>query len=384
MAYIGDGVICFLIIFNTIGIIAIFAIGFNIKENTNNNNIPIKNKTRSLDEIFKINLYQNNLRGSKIKKKIQYDLNIYKNNSIFNQDLYNKDEIEIYKKIKRNNFSNPKILRKLYSANFNIKNALILVLNCVFSYFCIILMISFCINENGNEGNKEITTKYNLNNSHSRSDNNNSNKSKSNDSAAIDCKGSGGGGGDAAGLVICLLIIVLVIIFIILIAFLTYGLTKGIGKHACRYFSLIIIIVIQLAICAVCFFLYKEEIFYIIGGISSFLAIMNFLGILLPNLNCCQRLTYGYNGKLITNNNIMFQSNNDKNILLEEKTTSTPMDIGNEIYCEKKDFEEPITKPINDLSSQSPRYSDLSNAPLPMENDLPTENEIYNNNTNCL
>ena len=70
MAYIGDGVICCLVIFNTIGIIAIFAIGFNIKENTNNNNnIPIKNKTRGLDEIFKINLYQNNLRGSKIKKK---------------------------------------------------------------------------------------------------------------------------------------------------------------------------------------------------------------------------------------------------------------------------------------------------------------------------
>lgn len=69
MAYIGDGVICFLIIFNTIGTIAIFVMGFNIKGNTYNNNIPIKNKTRGLDEIFKINLYQNNLRGSKIKKK---------------------------------------------------------------------------------------------------------------------------------------------------------------------------------------------------------------------------------------------------------------------------------------------------------------------------
>lgn len=383
MAYIGDGVICFLIIFNTIGTIAIFVMGFNIKGNTYNNNIPIKNKTRGLDEIFKINLYQNNLRGSKIKKKIQYDLNIYKNNSIFNQDLYNKDEIEIYKKIKRNNFSNTKILRKLNLAYSNNNNSLIIFINCFLAYFCIILMVSFCINEKGNGGNNLITSKDNSNNSNSSSNNNNSNKSKSFGSTAIDCKSSGGGG-DAGGLVICLLVIVLVIFLALLIVGLTYGITKGIGKHACRYVSLIILIFAQLILCLVCFSINKEEIFYIIGGISSFLAIMNFLGILLPNLNCCQRLTYGYNGKLITNNNIMFQSNNDKNILLEEKITSTPMDIGNEIYSEKKDFEEPITKPINDLSSQSPRYSDLSNAPLPMENDLPTENEIYNNNTNCL
>ena len=90
----------------------------------------------------------------------------------------------------------------------------------------------------------------------------------------------GEGGGNLGGIIIVFFIIIIVIALIILILLifdLTKLLTQWIGKHACRYVSLIFKILAQLGICLICFLSKTGEILYIIGGISSFLGLINFL-----------------------------------------------------------------------------------------------------------
>ena len=75
----------------------------------------------------------------------------------------------------------------------------------------------------------------------------------------------------------------------------------------------------------------------------------------------------------------MTQNNNDRINLLNGKSTSTALDIERTAYDQKNNYEKPVNNQINDYSDQSSRYSDLGNAPLPSENDLPTESEINQN-----
>ena len=169
--------------------------------------------------------------------------------------------------------------------------------------------------------------------------------------------------------------------YFLLIVAITYGLTKGIEKHASRYVSLIMLIITHLVVCIICiksFLIKKEIIFFIIGGISIFLFVCNILGILLPNLNCCQKLRYDYDPNLINNNDPMSQNSNDKTTILNQNTNKTPLDIEETAYEYEKNYEKPEINQINDFSEQNSICSDLGNVPLPSDH-LPTESEINQN-----
>ena len=356
MAKIGDSLICCLLIFNTLGIFTTFFCVSNGRQ-----------YLRCLNEKYEINTRQNNLRGSKLINKIQQDLDI--NN--YNHLSYKEDKLNNYK-IKLEYISNKKNIRRLSSAFHDIIIPM-LVLDGISFYFCIILMISFCIDNKNNYSSNN--NNYNMN-SNSNS-NSNSKQTKSKSSGASDC-GNCSGCGDAGGLGIVLLVLLVAVLVVII----TYGLTKGIGKHASRYVSLIVLIILHLLASLLCInnlFTDNGIINYIIGGVSLFLVVINILGILLPNLNCCQILRYDYNPNSIKNNNPMSQNNNDKTTLLDKKSISTQLDIERNAYDSEKNYEKPKNKQINDFREESPRYSDYGNAPTPAVYDLPTENEIYKN-----
>ena len=251
MAKIGDCVICLLLTLNFIGIISTFILM------TNNNS-----SVRLLNEKFEINVRRNNLRGRKINKiQRELDINNY-NHILYKEGKFKKEYISNKKNIRRLSFNNDIILY-------------LLVLNILSLYFCIILMISFCI---------QSKSDYSSNNSNS---NRSKSKGSSSNSDCDNCGNCGGGGGDSGGVAIVFVVFLVVVLIVVL----TYGLTKGIGKHASRYVSLVMLIFTHFFICIVCIIsliIGKGLVFYIIGGISTTLLVCNILGILLPNLNCCQ------------------------------------------------------------------------------------------------
>lgn len=338
MKYIKNSITCLILFINLIGIGVVFY--FSIENDSK----------RKLSEISQKNYY--NLRGTILNTK--KSLNLKQGNQInkyMNDAQLNKSKI-------RNN----KTLRKL---SYNFDYNFIIIANIVPSYFCFLLMISFCLDS---KYEKSYTLKGGSSSSSSSSSNNN-NSSKSSGGDCGNCNCNGGGEGLGVLALICLLIIIFIAI--------TYVLTSLIGKLASRYVSLISIIVSELVICIYCLVLnsYKEIIIYIIAGISGLLIISNFLVVLLPNLICNQNEDIPNNPGEIALIPPEVNVNKNGEILSNNKSVVTPMNIPINNYDNKGIDTTPkdtLNYNINDASDTSSNYG----APLPTPYDFPSEQEL--------
>ena len=236
--------------------------------------------------IFFISISQYNSSYSHKGKISQNNYNSYfyeKNNTLIN----NTNDIFLEKERKA------KLLHYSFSKYYFIS---ILTLNLMLFYFCFSLLFSFCI------GDVECQC--------------------NNCCCRCCCDGGCGGcdlrsGDNENGIIACLIIIIFLIII--------YFSTKLCGKHLSRYISLSFIsfiyfsiFVISLLSINVCNSTIKSNIF-----ISAFYFICNLSGMILPNLNKCEYLRYGYNQSLevtnfpqypqIQNNRIAININNSYN-----------------------------------------------------------------------
>ena len=178
---------------------------------------------------------------------------------------------------------------------------------------------------------------------------------------------------------------------------------KCMGQKNSAYCSLILLSIVQFGMSIFCFCI----IFHIIGIISLVLFLVNLLTILIPNLDCIKRqknndIEYLYNNsKFGTPETMVIQENEFKNILINDNNMITPMlkeednfkmndkrklieDINGIDTLEKnneKDEQCFIDKnvqsniSINDqvIQSYNSRIDVLSSAPLPSDDDFPTE-----------
>ena len=343
MVPIGNGVLCLAIFINIIGTSLIIFFAFN------------EEGIRNLEEIPKKSFHKFNLRGSELK-----------NNEIYfpfkNKDIYDINKIN-------ENISKVK-LRSLGKFSNTEGKLILLIISGISIFFIINLILSVnyddCCSNRGNS--------YSFNNS----------------SNGISLTGDCGGGGGEAGAAILLLIA-----FILVIA-LFYMIQKTMGKKNAAYCSLISLSIIYMASSIICFgFIF----FLIAGGISCGLSAFNFLIILIINLN------WEYIFRCNDSKEIKLKEENiNNNILINNQSITTPMinesynkinniekpieninridkfNNNNELYGQiSNNYNEMLNLP-NDTSND--RISDLSNAPLPNDVDLPTENEIYNNYSN--
>jgi len=204
-----------------------------------------------------------------------------------------------------------------------------------------------------------------------------------------------------------LIIIIALISVVFLFIFLLVKLYKAMGRKNTAYCSIIILTIIHMGISIICFGLIHHINFYIIGGISSCLFIFNFLIILIPN--CRKRQISNDLENIQIKDPMLMQQNGNNNILVRDNCVKTPLynqvdnskmnGIGkpikslNPINVFERNNEKPhqyfddkneLLINQNDQISQTPnsRISDLSNAPLPNDFNLPTEEEIYKNYSN--
>lgn len=135
---------------------------------------------------------------------------------------------------------------------------------------------------------------------------------------------------------------------------------------------------------------------FIVGGISSGLFAFNFLIILILNRKCIFRCGDSKESKVNINNKAFINDQPITTPMINEAEKFKINDIGrpienkngiglyknNNAMFEQKpnNYNEMLNLPVDDQISQTPnsRVSDLSNAPLPADVDLPSENEIYN------
>lgn len=271
------------------------------------------------------------------------------------------------------------------------KKNIVLILNCLCIYFTLTFLFTF--NFNNPQPNQQ-NERNQRNNTH--------NNGGGGGFSSIDY-GGGGGGGDLAGL---LLVVIVALVFIMII-FLIVQIYKTMGRKNTVYCSLIFLSIIYMGMSITCLGLIHHFNFYIIGGISSCLFIFNFLIILIPN--CRKRQRNNDIEKIEIKAPMLMQENGNNNILVSDNNVTTPIynqeynskinDIGkpienisasdgyernNEKYDQCFDDKNEFLNNQNDQISQTPnsRISDLSNAPLPNDVNLPTEEEIYQNYSN--
>ena len=339
MVPIGNGILCLTIFINIIGITLIIVFAFN------------EVNIRNLEEIPKKSFHKFNLRGSELKI-----------NDIYSS-FKNKDNSDINKL--NENISKEK-LRALESSK-NDELLILMIISVIAIFFIINLILSVNYEDLG-----------------------------CGDVGGSNCDGdcsSGGCGGNDIGPAILLLIV----IFLVIALF--YMIQKIMGKKNAAYCSLISLSIIYMVLSVFCFVFIDN---LVIGGISCGLFAFNLLLILIPNINW--DYIFRCNGS--EEETKLKGENENNNILIKKQLIATPMsnetdnfknnDIGTPIVNKKgictfkknkeefvqnqNDYKEMLNLPINDQVSQTPnsRISDLSHAPLPYDNDLPTENEIYN------
>ena len=330
MVPIGNGVLCLAIFINIIGTTLIIVFAF-IEEGISN-----------LEEIPTKSFHKFNLRGSELKNNEIYFP--FKNKDIFDINKINE------------NISKVK-LRSLGQFTNTEGKLILLIISGISLFFIINLILSVnyddCCPNGGN------------------SFNNNSN--------GISITGNCGGGEAGAA-------ILLLIVFIFVIA-LFYMIQKAMGKKNAAYCSLISLSIIYMASSIICFgFIF----FLTAGGISCGLSAFNFLIILILNLNW--EYIFRCNDSKEVN---LKEENINNNILINNQSITTPMI--NESYNKINNIEKPIENingidkfnNNNELNGQisnnynemlnlpndtpKDRISDLSNAPLPNDVDLPTE-----------
>ena len=268
------------------------------------------------------------------------------------------------------------------------KKDLVLILNSLCIYFIFSLLFTF---NNDNPQQNQATQANLINQPNQQNERNQRNNAHNN----------GGGGGECSPIII----IIFVVLFHVLIVYILVKIYQALGKKNTAYCSLIFLSINYMGISIICFGLIHHVNFYFIGGISS--CIFNFLIILIPNYRKRQRNNDLENIEI--KNPILTQENGSNIILVSDNNDTTP--IYNEEYNSKMNN---IGKPIENISAidvyernnekydqcfddtneflnnqnyqinQIPnsRLSELNNAPLPNDVDLPTEEGIYKNSSN--
>ena len=157
----------------------------------------------------------------------------------------------------------------------------IIYVDIVALFFVFIIMFSFCLTENECCTNDEnIRSNFAIGscygtcvccNDCGRSGNVN-----------CDCKGDG-----AAGLLILLIIIIAIVVI--------YFAVKACGKHISRVISVVMLILLELVMAGMSFYTGSDTYLVLLSVFCIIAAICNFLGLLLPNLGSCNKLSYSYN-----------------------------------------------------------------------------------------
>ena len=355
-----------------------------------------------------IGLPHSNLRGTKF---IKLKTDIMNQMSKINSTLFTKEKFEE----KYENY--PKKLRKLDSG---LELNIIPFLSIIGFLWSFILMFSFCApnldgyNDDYEKNDRDNQAIY-YNSSEPKSDtavdgavagaviyqntrprhrHNPSNGNGNNDCGNFNCSGSGGnGGGLAVVLLFFFVVVIVVLIFIVM-----YYSVKGCGKHISRYTGIIGELIIYLCITiTISIFLFTNGYNHsvnpiIICVISSVLVLFNFLGVLIPNLNCSQN-----NEKGEINKPLALNEENQEPIIINsdtmKNTTLFPIDISqksNDNLIGLNDLptnnvpNEPTYKPIDDLNRiQEGVYEappSIQEYPQPQSTiDLPSEQDIISN-----
>ena len=294
MAKIRSSVALILTILDFFGTIILFSFimsCINDIEYRYNNNI--KSYIRKLSS----NNIRTNLRGTQLKlfelKSLIEKVKTEKQK--INIQLYNDEEEFVLTQKKEIDYSHN--IRQLTS-DYEFQEAPFLIIGSLIGiFFTFILMFSFCIEKN-ECCNREASDELGI-------------------SCCIwciccedcECKGCKDceckcEGGNGSGLIICALII---IIFVLL-----YFILKACGKHISRYVAITVEFLINLCILFLALMYSQKEIsgfFPVIYAFSGFLALANFLGLLLPNLSCCLSLTYGYRANQVNTSEPIINTN---------------------------------------------------------------------------
>jgi len=307
-----------------------------------------------------------------------------KNNRI-NLSYNNKDNLELFKINENNNILNGsrKLLREL--TKYEREGAIVVIILIVFS----ILVNIYLILSLNHENNKENETNY------TEQRNNSNNRQEG--IGVIKCIG------DCTSLCRPIGAVVFLILLPFVIIDLSIEMHKCMGQKNSAYCSLILLSIIQFGMSIFCFYI----MLHITGIIALGLFLVNFLTILIPNLDCIKRKKNNDNENLDNNSKfgtpetMVLQENEFNNILINDKNIITPMlkeennskmnnngklieDINGIDTFEKnneKDEQCFIDKnvkssiSINDQVIQEPnsRIDVLISEPLPSDDGLPTE-----------
>jgi len=103
-----------------------------------------------------------------------------------------------------------------------------------------------------------------------------------------DCSFSGGGDSGQAALGL-LIILVIIIVFIAI-----YYAVKACGKHVARVFAIVFLFFINVTLTGMAFYSGTDKFCVLVAVFSLVAAICDLLGIILPNLGACEKLTYDY------------------------------------------------------------------------------------------
>ena len=272
MARFNSFIIAPLILINLAGIITIVSV--------EQNSVSSYNPNRSLS----YNDHHSNLRGN---KKLKIQINAIK-------------DFEMTKPINENNNS-PEELRKLSTTSSSLDNYYILIISLIPLALCLLLIFSFCAEEDGtceccdslNEDTYYERTSYehgyvnyhreyhrprafipfNISSSGRRSNHNKSDEDKKNEAAGF--------------------LIVLICILIIILVLMIFLIPRACGKTATRYFSLGFLSLCYLGMTAI----YSIKLFEgnysninLLFGVSLSLLLCNLVSIFLPTcINACRR-----------------------------------------------------------------------------------------------
>ena len=203
-----------------------------------------------------------------------------------------------------------------------------------------------------------------------------------NRSGSTDCNCSGGGG-DCGEAGIILLVIVLVIIIFVAI----YFLVRACGKHISRIIAIIFLFAINVALAVLAIYSGTDIFCILIAAFSAAAAVSDFLGILLPNLGCCVKLSYDYRYPIHPMNQqpqlYLVEPGDNQVVQPEIQPGVEPQfekPFGEENYPQPQEIVQvpSDTTPINtDQSQENDNYGNAYDAPAPVYQE---QNDNNNNN----
>ena len=197
-----------------------------------------------------------------------------------------------------------------------------------------------------------------------------------------DCNCSGGGKNCVEAGIVLLVLIVVIIVFVAI-----YFLIKACGKHISRIVAIVFLFAINVALVVLAIYSGTDEFCIWIAAFSGAAAASDFLGILLPNLGCCVKLSYDYRYSINPMNpqpHLYLVEPGDKSVAQPEIQPGVEPQyekpFAEENYPETQDI---VQVPINNTpinTDQSQEYDNIGNAydaPAPA---YQQQNDNNNNN----